>query len=249
MKFRYALAAVGALAALSVRSLEADPAPMRSISVVTIDVPHYAGGHTEIDLDEAFLARLSPKFTLVAEAGVKRYAPDNVVPRGGFGAAWDFGGGFYADGLFLFGWASALSLPEYKAGLAFNYETDTAYASARSVLRSEQGSFSSVSTFMGQWTWSKGFRVLGMYGFAWERDVGLGHSVWLEAAAPLLPYLKPRLGGTLSRETNGDLYATIRAGLEVLPWRDVKILCIAEPYFLDYSGAFTMTVAADVSFR
>jgi len=249
MKTRYSLIFIGLLVAISAQSLEADPAPFRSISVATVELPSEPTGYTEIEVDESFLARLSPRFTLVGKAGLLRYAPENVVPRGGLGAAWDFGGGLYTDGYCVLGWASTLSLLEYEAALAFNYETDHLYSALRTLLRSRQMSFASISTLMGQWTWDSGFQAQGMFGFSWERDVGFGQSLWIEGKAPILMFLDARLGGTLSRETNGDLSASLRAGLDIQPWPDVKILYVAEPFFIDYAGVFKQTIAVDISFR
>jgi len=249
MKTRYSLVLIGLLAAISAQSLEADPAPLRSITVVSLELPSDPSGYAEIELDEAFLARLSPRFTLVGKAGMIRYSPDNIVPRGGVGAAWDFGGGFYTDGYCVLGWASALSLLEYEAAVALNYETNRLYAAARTLLRSRQESFASISTLTGQWTWDKGLQALGMLGFSWERDAGFGYAAWIEGKASLFDFLDARLGGTLSRETSGDLSASLRIGLDVSPWPDVKILYVAEPYFIDYAGDFKQTLAVDISFR
>lgn len=249
MKTRLSLVVVGLLAAFVAQSLEADPAPLRSISVATVDVPSDPGAYAEIEVEEAFLARISPRLTLVGKAAFIRYAPDNVAPRAGLGAAWDFGGGLYVDGYCVLGWAPTLDRLEYDAMAALNYETESLYAAVRSVLRERQGSFSSISTFWGSWSWAFGLTLQGMYGFAWERGAGFGHSVWVEANAPVLPWLVPHLGGTLSKETNGDVDASVRIGLDLIPWKDIKIVYVAEPFFLDYSGKFTHTVSVDVSFR
>ncbi|MCX7023796.1 MAG: hypothetical protein NT080_04160 [Spirochaetes bacterium] len=243
---RTTIPVLSAIVALSLAPCSAEPAPVRTITVVDGLISGSAG---TLAVDEALLVRLGKLFTVVGMAGFSLSDDESRVWRGGLGGAFSFGGGFYVDGHYVLAWDESGAYGTHEAEAAFNAENDRAWGAMRETLRWNDGTLSSVSKLQGRYSFTRRFSAIAMYSFAWERNVGFGNAFWLEGTFLPAPQVGLRLGSTLSLDTDGTFAPAANCGFDLRPHGDLRISWSFERTFSSGDGSWRHVAALDLAIR
>jgi hypothetical protein len=230
------------LLALAAAVAGAGPA-FRSITVARVDVDRARATETLL-LDQALIASLADRASLIASLGMTRWSGGAAEYRPGLGLAVVIGGGLYLDGWY------ALYLgeqsPDHGASIALNYETERLYVALRQTLRLGSEALASLTAVNSGWIFPRGSRLSANAALGLERGAVPAPAAWFKGSWRALDVLAPEASCSVASDGDG-LNASIGIGCGL--YLDTLSMSASwEPRFGSKSGEWSATLSADARF-